>query len=58
MSAQLKFAEEIEKIIDYFRKEFNLTHIEAIGVLSFFAHTLSMEVHNIDDEDCGEETTY
>jgi len=52
---QNRFADVIEKQIDYFRKEFDLTYYEAIGVLTFMAHKLSDEVFNAANEDEDED---
>lgn len=58
---QSRFADAIERQIDYFRKEFELTYFEAMGVLTFMAHKLSDEVfypENDEDEDEDKEETY
>ncbi len=54
-STQLKFADEIERTIDYFRKEFDLTYFDAIGVLTYMATHLSLEVHERADEEENDE---
>ena len=50
MSAQIKFAETVEQSVDYFRREFDLTYFEAIGVLTHIAHNLSAEVNDQAEE--------
>ena len=48
----LKFLNEIMRTIEYFRVEFELTYIEAIGSLDVVKHKLLSEV---DEEDSEEE---
>lgn len=50
-TTQVKFAIELERLIDYFRKEFNLTYYDAIGVLTHTASRLSIEAHEQDKEE-------
>ncbi len=47
-----KFAEEIERVVEYFRSEFDLSYSEAIGVLEMAKGRLLTEVLN---EEEGEE---
>lgn len=38
-------AHEIEKVIDYFRNEYDLTYADAVGVLSIMVAELCAECH-------------
>ena len=46
-----KFTDEIERVVSYFRKEFELNYAEAIGALELVSHKLKQEAYEIDDED-------
>jgi len=43
--------DEITRIIDYSRKEFDMTYAEVVGLLIFKAHMLISEAFNKDQED-------
>jgi len=45
------FANEIDRIVQYFKDEFDLTFIEAIGVLTTKASFLAIEAHALPDDD-------
>ena len=44
------FYDKLERHIDYFRKEFDLTYFELVGALTHMAHTLSSEAEALDEE--------
>ena len=50
MNTQNKFLNDIESRVDYFRKEFELTYLEAIGALTHIATMLSIEVNDRERE--------
>jgi len=41
--------ETIMKTLDYFRKEYNLTYAEVIGVIEIIKHTVILETYEEDD---------
>ena len=43
-----KFTAELERIIDYFRSEFNITYAQAIGSLEMVTFSLQSEAYNDD----------
>jgi len=52
-----RFVTEIEKVIDYFRKEYDLTYSEAIGAIHMIEHKLTREAVNINEEQDGKSDT-
>jgi len=48
-TTQLKFLDDIRGRVDYFRMEFDLTYIEAIGALEIIKYELQIETSE-DDE--------
>lgn len=44
------FADEIERVIDYYRREFQLGYGEAIGALHVAAHKLTAEALGLTEE--------
>jgi len=44
------FYDKLERHLDYFRKEFDLTYFELVGALTHMAHTLSSEAEALDEE--------
>ena len=53
VEAQKRFSEDIDKLIDYYSKEFHLTYAECVGVLTMVCFDLSAEARN--DNEGGEE---
>lgn len=47
------FANEIERVIDYFRKEFDMTYADVIGVLRIISSELEFECHERQHEEEG-----
>ena len=45
-----RFYEELSRVVDYFRKEFDLTYFEAIGGLEVLKLQLFKEMHEQDDD--------
>ena len=45
------FIVELGNLVDYFRKEYNLTYAEAIGCLDIIKHRLLVECEDTDDDD-------
>jgi hypothetical protein len=46
-----KFGKELVKVIDYFRQEFDLSYIEAIGALEILKLNLHQEYLTYNDND-------
>lgn len=50
------FCERVEKVIDYFRKEYKMTYAEIIGCLDILKATMTLEViAEVRKEDDNEE---
>lgn len=47
-----KFTTELEKVVDYFRSEFDITYAQAIGSLQIIVFDLYMEARECDDDEC------
>ncbi len=45
------FAKDLNKLIEYFRREFHLSYAEAIGCLDLARFNLALEAHNLDEGD-------
>jgi hypothetical protein len=41
-----RFGNEIDKIIDYMRKEYEISYAEVVGILMFKAHMLMRELED------------
>ncbi len=48
-------AQELERVIDYFRNEYDLTYADAVGVISILHFELCQECHERQEQ--GEEST-
>ena len=49
--AQEHFADELERIIDRFRIEYDMTYAELVGTLIVAAHTMAQESLTGDEDD-------
>jgi len=47
------FREEVERVVDYFRREFSLTYSEAVGVLEMVKFDLLQESTDDNQETTG-----
>lgn len=58
MSGQEEFCKAIENQINYFSQEFDLTYLEAIGVLTYLSNCLSMEAMESNFDDWDDDSTW
>jgi hypothetical protein len=46
-----RFAQELEKLIDYYKQEYEMTYATIVGTLHIACHALTEEARNLEDEE-------